>query len=1141
MQLNLLLLIYLVSVIATLIVAGQTWRQRSTPGARELTFLMGAAALWAFCDGMALALTGLQAKILISKFSHIGIQSVPVFLFLFSLRYTNHTHLLTQRRRYLLWVPTVLAILTVFTNDWHHLFWSDVTLVQAPYGIEDDYFHGPLFWFFTVYLYLLIIAGTVLLVRSAVSNVHRYRLQSIVMLTAVAIPWAANFVYLLNLTPWPWLDTTSIAFALAGVLLSWALLRLGLLRILPLARTRLVESMNEGMIAVDAHGLVVDVNPAGAAILQSATPAIAVGQPVPALGRAGELIARQVAQPDAAEQQQRTTEVKMTNGITLEVRISPLSSSERSMGTLLLLHDISDRKRIEAELRASEERYRRLIDNAPFPALVTTLRTGAVAYNNSSAVELFEVQSIPRDSRKATDFYINPRDRAQLIERLQTEGRLFNLELQMHTATGRPIWVLMSAIPIEFDGELSIFAIFNDITARRMTEEQLRESERRYRLLAENVSDVIWIVDFDQAVLYCSPSVARLTGYSVEEVRQYGQTCLVVAQSQPLLSDAIEQFAAAVAAGERPEARTVEIEVVRRDGSTVWTDTTIQVMYDEQQPIGVLGITRDITARRAAQETMRIAKEAAEAATQAKSEFLANMSHEIRTPMNAIIGMTSLLLDTPLTPEQADFVETVRNSSDSLLTIINDILDFSKIESGKLDLEKHPFALQPVIESALDLVSVQAARKQLELTYAVHGEVPDQVVGDATRLRQVLVNLLSNAVKFPATGEVNLRLTGQRIDDAPSAVPPHYALHMEIEDTGIGVPKEQQSLLFQSFSQVDASTTRRFGGTGLGLAISRRLVELMGGSIWMESEGIPGRGSTFHVKLMLPAASEQATTQSASSTQAYLTGKRALLVDDNLTNQRILARYLQQWKIECAVVDSAESALQRLEQDAAFDMILLDLQMPVMDGLMLAAEIRRRYGEASPKMVMLTSMDADRASLRAAGIAAHLHKPIKPAALLETLLGLYSKQQVTTRNADGAKWDAQLGERHPLRILVAEDNLVNQKVIQTMLGRLGYRADVVSDGVQAVSALQRQRYDVVLMDVQMPEMDGVEATLTIRRELLPERQPRIIAMTANAFDDQRHTYIESGMNDYVSKPVQPDMLLAALKRCVRGEAVSEAA
>jgi CheY-like chemotaxis protein len=404
------------------------------------------------------------------------------------------------------------------------------------------------------------------------------------------------------------------------------------------------------------------------------------------------------------------------------------------------------------------------------------------------------------------------------------------------------------------------------------------------------------------------------------------------------------------------------------------------------------------------------------------------------------------------------------------------------------------------------------------------------VVGDSTRLRQVLVNLLSNAVKFTDQGEVNLRLHAERAPTVQTnGGPPHYLLHFEVQDSGIGIPPDRQAQLFQSFSQLDASTTRRFGGTGLGLAISRRLIELMGGAIWVESEGVAGRGSTFHVTLTLPTAISQPAPPPLASPQT-LVGKRVLVVDDNLTNQKILCHHLFQWQMAPTAVSSGAAALAQLNPKALFDVVLLDLQMPEMDGVMLAAEIRRRLGEAAPKLLLLTSMDFDAAEMRAAGIAANLRKPIKPALLRDALLALWSHNQTGAKAPNGSHWDAQMAERLPLRILVAEDNLVNQKVIQTMLGRLGYRADLAGDGRQAVEALQRQTYDVVMMDVQMPEMDGVEATRIIRRDLRPVRQPYIIAMTANAFEDQRRTYLESGMNDYVSKPVQPDKLLAALER-----------
>ena len=1263
MQLTPLLPIYFVTVGVTLLVALQTWQHRRTPGARQLTFLMVAAAIWAFADGMALASTTLQGKIAFSKVSHIGIQTVPVFFLLFVLSYTGNERVLNNPWLRLIWVIPLLALVAVFTNERHSLFWTDVSLVQTAYGIEDDYAHGPLFWLSAANLYVLIFLGTFLLLRNAASSVRRYRLQAVVILIAVAIPWAANFVYLFDLFPWPWLDLTSVAFALSGMLLAWAILRLGLLRIVPVARAQLVERMSEGMIVIDTRGNIVDINPAAMALLQIAE--VTYGGPLYAAGESGALLARQVG---VACKEGTTVEVALPNGMSVEVRCAPLSALQgRVQGTLLLLHDITDRTRVEMELRSSEERYRTLytrtpamlhsidrkgriisvtdfwlenmgyersevighestefmteasaryarevglaeffrsgatsdipyefvrrdgtiietllsavaersldgqvvrslsvlqdvternrvwrrleeseqryrtlIDSAPFPAIVTSIETGRVLYSNGSARELFEVDGLPVDSMTATDFYADGDSRRQMLAELAKERQVTNREMHARTASGRDLWLLLSAIPIEFDGEAAVFSIFNDISDRRAIEQQLRDSERRYRLLAENVSDVIWMLDFDRHVVYCSPSVLGLTGYSADETMMAAATDFVTPASQPRFTAGLHELMAAVEQGRQPGTITLEIEVPRKDGGTVWTDTSVKIMYDGDEAIGYLGISRDISVRREAQAAMREAKETAEAATQAKSEFLANMSHEIRTPMNAVIGMTSLLLGTNLSQEQREFTETVRNSSDALLAIINDILDFSKIESGKMDLEQHPFDLMLCMEAALDLVAMQANKKGLELTYSVSGDVPAHVVGDDTRLRQVLVNLLTNAVKFTERGEVNLRLHAEPVTlpgssgdgCAPAEGPCEMLLQFEVQDTGIGIPADRQSRLFSSFSQVDTSTTRRYGGTGLGLAISRRLVEMMGGTIWLESDGIPGHGTTFHVRLTLPCASVPVNGAAAQGSvrQATLSVKRVLVVDDNATNRQILLLQLRQWGIEGVAASSAAEALATMAAQPSFDVILLDLQMPDVDGIGLAGQILSRWPETAPRMILLTSMNYDAREVAKAGISANLYKPVKPAALYESLAQPVNAPRTASAESATTKWDATMAERRPLRILAAEDNLVNQKVIQTLLGRYGYRVDLAGDGLQAVEAVRRQPYDVVLMDVQMPEMDGVEATLAIRAEMPPERQPYIIAMTANAFDDQRRIYLESGMNDYVSKPVRPAMLVAALDR-----------
>jgi signal transduction histidine kinase/CheY-like chemotaxis protein len=651
-----------------------------------------------------------------------------------------------------------------------------------------------------------------------------------------------------------------------------------------------------------------------------------------------------------------------------------------------------------------------------------------------------------------------------------------------------------------------------DITAEKQVLERLNQSAERMRLAEIAASFGIWEMDLSTGIVKGSEAWAALervsdgnVGRHVDEVRE-----IVHPDDRHLLSGGSDR---AFATG---EPYSVEFRIVPEPGIIRWRRSTAQVQFVDGKPSRLIGASIDIT-----NEKEMVA--AAETASRTKNDFMASMSHEIRTPMNAIVGMTSLLLQKELDAETADFVETIRSSSDALLTLINDILDFSKIESGQFDVEDQPFDLVKCVEDSVDLLAVRAAEKKLNLAVAVDPTLPRWIRGDVSRLRQILVNLVGNAVKFTAHGEVTLTVNLF----SPSTDPP--SLHFAVHDTGCGVPADRLDRLFRAFSQVDASTTRKFGGTGLGLVISKKLTEIMGGYIWVETES--DKGSVFQFTIPLHAAPQHETPHGAD---ASWSGKRVLIADDNATSQRIYGAQLRHWGLATFSVETPEDALERLRQHR-FDLAVFDFALSGMNGLELAQRVADLRLAPGMPIILTSSSWASREnrhrSLANPPFHAFLTKPVRLDALREVIGHLLSGASAPLVRRSARDTDSTFSKQYPLRILLAEDNVVNQKVVVAQLKRLGYQPDVVSDGLEALTAVHRQTYDVVLMDVHMPEMDGLEASRRIVLEFGVSRRPRLIALTANVYKTDRDACLEAGMEGFLAKPLDLAQLREALSLC----------
>ena len=903
-------------------------------------------------------------------------------------------------------------------------------------------------------------------------------------------------------------------------------------------RSRLIlAAVGDGVVELDQHGLLTFANPAASTMLGYSVEEF--------LGKNLHALVHH-SRPDGSEFERKTCPMYLTSvdgqartvndevlwrkdgsSVPVEYATTPVYKDDQLVGTVVVYRDITERQRAQEAIAAERMRLQSILDQSPICIYITSLQDATVLFANPIALKTFGLKI----GDKAQNAYVNPAQRSELLGLLQKQGFVRDFELGLYDAQHQARTMMLTATVTDHNGQAGLMAWQIDITERKQADQEIAEAKQTLEIALQSAKMGTWKYFPAQNRLEADAATVRLYGLEgVELDGTMGQWFTYVDPNDAVKVGQVIQHTIA----NRVQDYRTNFRVIRPDLDTLHIMSIGRFSYDEAGlPTLSTGLVWDITDLKTIENELASAKEVAEEATRAKSDFLANMSHEIRTPMNAIIGMSRLALQTPLDKKQRNYIEKVHRAGENLLGIINDILDFSKIEAGKMSMEAAPFHLEDVMDNLANLVGMKTEDKGLELLFNTAPNVPTALIGDALRLGEVLINLGNNAVKFTESGEIVIGI--DKVADHDDGV----ELHFWVRDTGIGMTPEQCSKMFQSFSQADASTTRKYGGTGLGLAISKNLVGLMRGNIWVDS--IPGKGSTFHFHARFGV---QVNPQARRMFKAEeLLGVRVLVVDDNASAREILSTMAKTFGLEVDVAPDGAQALRLVaaadKQALPYDLVLMDWKMPVMDGVETVRQLRNEQLSRVPTVIMVTAFGREEAMSSAAdrGVALQtvLTKPVTPSTLLEAIGEVLGKgTEVSTRQEARADDYAEaMGKLKGARVLLVEDNDMNQELAMELLGQAGIQVTLANHGQEALDILAKDsHFDGVLMDCQMPVMDGYTATREIRKQAQFKDLP-IIAMTANAMAGDKEKVLAAGMWDHIAKPLNVGDMFATMAKWIK--------